>query len=88
MESPTDYAELFPVFSGLLLGSALGYLNPRVRLRAGVLLSVTLGAFATWVSGEFRLSWGFLLFDVPLVAATAAVSATATHWFRQSRKET
>jgi hypothetical protein len=32
---------------------------------------VALGVLATVVSGEFRVSWEFLLFDIPLVAVSA-----------------
>jgi hypothetical protein len=71
--------ELVPVISGILLGSFLGYLPPGKRLRIGVTLSILLGVLATVASGEFRLSWGYLLIDIPLVAGVAAVSLSLVH---------
>ena len=34
---------------------------------------VVLGVLATVVSGEYAISWGFLLIDVPLAAAATVV---------------
>ena len=70
--------ELFPVLSGLLVGSLLTLIRPQMRLTAGVVASVVLGTAATIVSGEYRIGWEFLLVDIPLVAiASAAGFATA-----------
>jgi hypothetical protein len=63
--------ELIPVASGLLLGAGLGYLRPSIRLPIGALLALLLGLFATVVTGEFKLSWEYLLVDVPLVGLAA-----------------
>jgi hypothetical protein len=65
--------ELFPVVSGLLVGCLLGGLRPELRLAVGGLLSVVLGVAATVISGEFRVSWEYLLVDIPLVAVCAYV---------------
>jgi hypothetical protein len=65
--------ELFPFAAGLLVGALLGLLRPSLRPVIGGLLSVALGVCATVVSGEFRVSWEFLLFDIPLVAVAAVL---------------
>jgi hypothetical protein len=66
-------AELLPVASGLLAGALLVFLRPGLRVPAGVALAVVLGALATFVSGEYLISWSFLLVDVPLVGVSMAV---------------
>jgi len=63
--------ELFPLACGLLLGITLGFVRPTLRLPLGALLAVALGTLATVVTGEFKVSWGYLLFDIPLVAVAA-----------------
>ncbi len=66
--------ELFPIVSGLVIGGAIGLIRPSVRAWIGALLAIVLfGVAATVLSGEFEVSWAFLLIDIPLVA----VSATA-----------
>lgn len=66
--------ELFPVLSGLLLGLLLSVCPPTLRRSVGAVSVLALGVYATFVSGEFRLSWAFLLLDVPLVAVSALVA--------------
>jgi uncharacterized membrane protein AbrB (regulator of aidB expression) len=63
--------ELVPLVSGFAVGLALGWLRPALRLPVGALLAVVLGTLATVITGEFEVSWGFLLVDIPLVAAAA-----------------
>ena len=63
--------ELIPIGCGLLLGAALGSVRPSIRLAVGAALCVVLGVLATVVTGEFELSWGYLLVDIPLVALSA-----------------
>jgi hypothetical protein len=63
--------ELFPVASGLLIGCLIGGLRPQLRIAVGGLLSIAAGAAATVISGEFRMSWEYLLVDIPLVALSA-----------------
>jgi hypothetical protein len=80
--------ELLPIASGLCLGSVLGLLRPTVRIPVGAVLIVTFGVLATLVSGEFLISWSFLLIDIPLVAVSAAAGLIVTHrlrWARTSR---
>jgi hypothetical protein len=65
--------ELIPLTAGLLLGAVLGYVRPGMRLAVGAILSVVLGVLATIITGEFRVSWEYILFDIPLVAISAAL---------------
>lgn len=69
--------ELFPLFCGLLLGVGLGVLRPGIRLPIGAALSVLLGVLATVLTGEFEVSWGFVLIDIPEVAVAAFLGLTA-----------
>ena len=65
--------ELFPIVAGLVCGVVLGSLTARRRVLVGLAFSVVAGVLATVVSGEWRISWAFLLIDIPLVAVSAAV---------------
>jgi hypothetical protein len=70
-------SELLPILSGLCLGALLGALRPTLRIWTGVVLAVALGVLATVISGEFRITWAFLLIDIPLVAFSAALGLLA-----------
>jgi hypothetical protein len=63
--------ELIPVGYGLLLGVALGFVQPSVRLAVGAGLAIMLGFLTTVITGEFALSWSYVLVDIPLVALPA-----------------
>lgn len=63
--------ELFPVVAGLLCGLLLGSLTARRRVIVGLAFSIIAGVLATVLSGEWRISWAFLLIDIPLVAICA-----------------
>jgi hypothetical protein len=65
--------EFFPILSGLVCGVLLGCLTVRRPLLVGVLFSVVAGVLATVLAGEWRISWGFLLIDIPLVGMSAVV---------------
>ena len=69
--------ELFPIAFGLVLGAALGFVRPSMRLPVGALLAIVLGVLATVVTGEFKSSWGYLLIDIPLVAMSALAGLLA-----------
>lgn len=74
--------ELLPVASGLVLGAILGLLRPSLRVPVGVTLIIVLGVVATVASGEYLISWSFLLIDIPLVAVSAAAGLFVTHRLR------
>ena len=65
--------ELLPLVSGLAAGALLGLVRPGIRMPVGTLLAVLLGTFATVVTGEFAVSPGFLLVDIPLVALASVM---------------
>jgi len=69
--------ELFPILFGLILGAALGFVRPSMRLPLGAGLAIALGVLATVVTGEFKSSWAFLLIDIPLVALSAVAGLLA-----------
>lgn len=68
--------ELIPLFLGLVLGLGLGTLRPGIRLPVGAALSVAAGVLATVVTGEFKITWAYLLVDIPLVAGAAVLGLT------------
>ena len=74
--------EILPVVSGLFLGALIGLLRPSLRVPVGAALIVAFGVLATVVSGEYLISWSFLLIDIPLVAVSAAASLYVTHRLR------
>lgn len=71
--------ELLPIASGLVLGSILGLLRPSLRVPVGLILVIILGVAATVVSGEYLISWSFLLIDIPLVGLSAVAGLYVTH---------
>jgi hypothetical protein len=73
--------ELLPVASGLVIGSILGLLRPSLRVPIGVVLILTFGALATMVSGEYLISWSFLL-----IAISAGAGLFVTHRLRRARR--
>jgi hypothetical protein len=77
--------ELFPLASGLLLGALLGLLRPSIRAPIGALAAAALGVLATVISGEFRVSWGYLLFDIPLVGVSALLGFVVARRVRSGR---
>ncbi|MFC5264304.1 hypothetical protein ACFPJ1_19520 [Kribbella qitaiheensis] len=71
--------ELLPILGGLLLGVVLQRAHSlRTRLLFGGISAIIVGAVATIVSGEYLISWGFLLVDIPLVAVSAAAAYFGT----------
>lgn len=77
--------ELLPILSGVVLGAILGYLPPSRRVPVGIVLAIMLGLVATVSSGEYLVSWGYLLLDVALVLGAAAVSILVVHRLRWKR---
>jgi hypothetical protein len=66
--------EILPITFGLIVGLLMGTLTARRRLIAWLGASAALGVAATYLTGEWRISWAFLLVDIPLVAGTAVVA--------------
>jgi hypothetical protein len=65
--------EIFPITVGMICGLLLGSLTARRRLAVGLVISIVAGFLATVLSGEWRISWAFLLIDIPLVAGCAVL---------------
>ena len=78
--------ELLPVASGLVIGLILGLLRPSLRMPVGLIAIIAFGVLSTVVSGEYLISWSFLLIDIPLVAVSAAASLFVTHRLREARR--
>ena len=70
--------EFLPITAGLVSGLLVGSLSSRSRPAAGLVLSIVLGFLATVLSGEWRISWPFLLVDIPLVAGCAVLGFLAS----------
>ena len=78
-----ELTEVFQVLIGILIGTALGWVRPQIRLWAGSALAILGGLLATVVSGEFRLSWAYLLIDIPLVAGASILALAVTRHLRR-----
>src|SRR5262245_8678495 len=63
--------EIFPITYGLIVGLICGFIGTKSwRYGCWLVLSALFGVIATVVTGESKLSWGFLLIDIPLVACS------------------
>jgi hypothetical protein len=78
--------EIFPILGGAFLGLALSFLPPGARWW-GAIPIVLLGTAATILSGEFRLSWEFLLVDIPLVGIACVAAMAVAGKMRRIRVE-
>jgi hypothetical protein len=67
-------AEFLPIACGVLIGVLFGVLRPESRRIVCGLAALAAGVLATIVSGEYRLSWAFLLVDIPLVVVAAVAT--------------
>ena len=64
--------EVFPVLGGIFTGLVcITVRSPRARRLLWIALSILFGFAATLISGEYRESWWYLAFDMPLVAGSA-----------------
>jgi hypothetical protein len=70
--------ELFPVAAGLVAGAVVAWVPALRRRRLTWLAALVLGLTATVVSGESRVSWAYLLVDVPLVAVSCLLGTALT----------
>lgn len=77
--------ELFPVVAGLVIGLVLGGTTARRRPWVWLALSVVFGMAATVLSGEYQVSWEYLLVDIPLVGCASAVAFVASRTLVSSR---
>jgi hypothetical protein len=66
--------ELFPIACGLLTGALVGRLRPSLHLPFGAALAIVFGVAATVLTGEAKMSWGYVLVDIPLVAVAAGAA--------------
>jgi hypothetical protein len=79
--------ELFPIVGGFLLGVLASRLKPALARPLGAAGAIAVGAAATIVSGEFRLSWGFLAIDIPGAALAVASGYLTASWLRRTRRQ-
>jgi uncharacterized membrane protein YdjX (TVP38/TMEM64 family) len=79
--------EIFPVIYGVGVGLACSFLtSPRWRYGLWILLSALFGIVATVVTGEWKISWEFLLIDIPLVAASSFAVMALRNRIRRRRR--
>jgi hypothetical protein len=72
-----NFIELLPASIGFVLGALLNRLRSPYRLWIGIALVPILAASATVLSGEFQISWAFLLVDIPLVSVATCAGFVA-----------
>lgn len=66
--------EVFPVVAGMIIGLvAIRFHNERLRAVFVVALSLVIGALATYMSGEWLISWAFIGVDTLLVILGVAL---------------
>lgn len=75
--------ELFPILIGLSLGAILNLIPASRRWTVGFPLIVSAGLWATVVSGEYLVSWAFVLIDVLLAGGAALAGYAAVYYVRR-----
>jgi hypothetical protein len=61
--------EIFPVIAGVVIGLLIPrFMTPRWGACILAFLSIVCGAFASWISGELKISWAYILIDTAQVA--------------------
>ena len=83
-----EFIEIFPFAFGVLLGLTWARFGGPSgwRIPWGI-ASIALGAFATFASGEWRVSPLYFLFDIGLVAVVSVGTLLALrHWQRRREK--
>jgi uncharacterized membrane protein len=79
--------EVFPIAGGLLVGFLTGWLAPpRLRLPLTGMLSTAIAVAAFVASGEFRVSIGFLIFDLGQAVGSALVTCLLVQLRQRPRK--
>ena len=77
--------ELIPVLSGILIGTVLSLSSSRRSLAIGSVLSVLCGSLATFMSGEYELSWGYFLIDIAQSLGVAFAALVVVRLLRRGR---
>jgi hypothetical protein len=78
--------EIFPFVFGVLLGLTASRLGDgRMPRLAWAAAAVVLGAFATFASGEWRVSPVYFAFDIGLVAVMSLATSFAAGYWRRLR---
>ena len=76
--------EIFPFAFGVLLGLTWArFGGPHARRIPWGAACVALGAFATFASGEWRLSPFYFVFDIGLVAGLSGATTVALQYWRR-----
>jgi hypothetical protein len=77
--------EILPVMAGVVIGLIIPHLKSKSLAAVTlIVLSILCGAVASWITGELRVSWGYLLIDSIQVAAAAfLMSVLVVRWRRR-----
>lgn len=79
--------EMFPTAGGLVVGFLCGWLAPpRLRFPLAGLLSTAVAVAAFASSGEFRVSIGFLVFDLGQAVGVALVTCLLVQLRQRQRR--
>ena len=80
--------EVFPVLAGVIIGLVVPtVMSSRLRWPMLLVVSVALGAVASWISGELAVSAVYILIDVAQVlGASVATWALVLAWRRRSTR--
>jgi hypothetical protein len=78
--------EPLPLSAGLVLGALL-VVRPSIRVPVGAALATALGVLATVASGESKVTWAYLLIDIPLVAVAAVAGFLVTRRLSTAARE-
>ncbi len=76
--------EIFPITYGLFIGLISSFI-PGTRWRYGswAFLSLLFGVVATFVTGEWKIGWEFLLIDIPLAAVCGLAVIAVRLWLKR-----
>ena len=74
--------EVVPLLGGFVVGLVIVHL-PGPKLVSAAAGSVCIGVLATVLSGEFRSSWAYLLFDIAAALVGIAASVLVTGAMRR-----
>ena len=80
--------EVFPVVAGVVLGLITYRVSPLWMKTAMIgVLGVSIGALASWVSGELAVSWVYVLVDTGQVVLAAVMTALLVRaWLRRAAR--